>query len=288
MQPDVNAPVGRALDAATDCRIVPVSPGAPTSRFGTRDAGAPSGNGALIDALVPGSACVEMFSDVPEFTMFPLEAAVVSRAVGQRRREFATVRYCARLALHQVGMPAVAILPDGDGVPHWPVSSVGSMTHCKGYRAAAVGRSRDFHAIGIDAEPHASLASATRDLTLRDEERSHLSALAGSRPHVHWDRVLFCAKEAVYKAWFPTTRRWLEFVDVSVTVQPDGAFEARILVPEPRVAGVELDRFHGRWTVGRGLIVAGTSVRRCPASLTKHRVTERDGKIHAHLGERLT
>ena len=215
----------------------------------------------MIEALLPASACAEMFSDAPESTMFSIEAAAVATAVPERRREFGTVRYCARKALRQIGEPAVPILPDPDRAPRWPVGVVGSMTHCAGYRAAAVARSGELCGLGIDAEPHAAFPDEALDLVLRDEEREQLLALADASRDLHWDRILFCAKEAVYKAWFPLTRRWLDFADVSTTVHLDGTFRARLLVRRPRVAGLDLGSFDGRWTVGRGLVVAATSVR---------------------------
>jgi 4'-phosphopantetheinyl transferase EntD len=216
---------------------------------------------SMIATLVPASASAEMFSDAPESSMFPVEAAAVAGAVSERRREFGTVRYCARRALRQLGAPAVPILPDADRAPRWPLGVVGSMTHCAGYRAAVVARSGELCGVGIDAEPHAALPPAALELVLRDEEHTRLFALADAHRGLHWDRIVFCAKEAVYKAWFPLTRSWLDFPDVSVTVHPDGTFRARLQVPPPRVAGAELDSFGGRWVVGRGLVVAATSVR---------------------------
>jgi 4'-phosphopantetheinyl transferase EntD len=203
-----------------------------------------------------------MFSDAPESTMFPIEAAAVAKAVTERRREFATVRYLARTALREIGVPAVPILPDLDRAPQWPMGVVGSMTHCAGYRAAAVALSDELCGLGIDAEPHAPVPDAALDLVMRDEERTRLLALADASPGLHWDRILFCAKEAVYKAWFPLTRRWLDFADVSATVHVDGTFRANLRVRGPRVAGADLDGFSGRWMVGRGLVVAATSVSR--------------------------
>jgi 4'-phosphopantetheinyl transferase EntD len=211
---------------------------------------------SMIETLVPASASAEMFSDAPESTMFSVEAAAVAGAVADRRREFGTVRYCARKALRQLGVPPVPILPGANRAPRWPAGVVGSMTHCAGYRAAVVSRSRELGGVGIDAEPHAALPAAAGDLALRDEERQHLFALADAHPTLHWDRVVFCAKEAVYKAWFPLTRRWLDFPDVSVTVHVDGTFHARLRVPAPPA----LDRFSGKWVVGRGLVVAATTV----------------------------
>ena len=204
----------------------------------------------MIATLVPGSASAEMFSDAPEWTMFSDEAAAVARAGAERRREFGTVRYCARTALRQLGVPAVPILPDVDRAPRWPVGVVGSMTHCAGYRAAVVARSGELRGVGIDAEPHAALPPDMLDLVLGDEERLRLRTLADAQPALHWDRIAFCAKEAVYKAWFPLTRRWLDFEDVSTTFHLDGTFRARL-------RGADLS---GRWRVERGLILAATSL----------------------------
>jgi 4'-phosphopantetheinyl transferase EntD len=131
-----------------------------------------------------------------------------------------------------------------------------------------VARCHDLCGVGIDAEPHAAVPDAVFDLILRDEERARLSALAGARPDLHWDRVLFCVKEAVYKAWFPLTRRWLDFADVSVTAHLDGSFQARVCGPDARAAGVGLERFNGRWVVDRGLVVAATPVSRARAART--------------------
>jgi 4'-phosphopantetheinyl transferase EntD len=215
----------------------------------------------MIETLIPASASAEMFSDAPESAMFSAEAAAVAGAVAERRREFGTVRYCARKALRQLGVPAGPILPDVDRAPRWPAGVVGSMTHCAGYRAAVVARSGELRGVGVDAEPHAPLPAAAPDLVLRDDERMRVRELAETDPGRHWDRIVFCTKEAVYKAWFPLTRRWLDFPDVSVTLSPDGAFVARLDVPGPRVAGVGLRGFAGRWTVDHGLVVAATSVR---------------------------
>ena len=210
--------------------------------------------------MLPAGACAEIFHDVPESTLFAIEAAVVEDAVAERRREFATVRYCARRALAKIGVPAVPILPDEDGAPLWPVGLVGSMTHCVGYRAAVVARCHELRGVGIDAEPHAAVPDAVLGLILRGDERARLPGLAEARPDVHWDRILFCAKEAVYKMWFPLTRRWLDFADVSATAHLDGSFRARIRVPGARAAGVDLEWCNGRWVVDRGLVVAVTSV----------------------------
>lgn len=71
--------------------------------------------------------------------------------------------------------------------------------------------------------------------------------LARQAPGVASDRLLFCAKETVYKAWFPVTRRWLGFEDARVQLL-DRGFRATVGAP-----GVELA---GRWARAGGVLVA--------------------------------
>jgi 4'-phosphopantetheinyl transferase EntD len=205
--------------------------------------------------LAPGVTGAEAFADVAERLMLPAEAAVVARAVDTRRREFGTVRHCARRALAELGLPPVPLLPGQHREPGWPDGVVGSLTHCAGYRAAAVARADDMHSVGIDAEPHAPLPDGVLRTVARAEELPRLAALAADHPGMHWDRLLFCVKESVYKVWFPLARRWLGFADASVTPDPGGGFEVELLVAGPMVDGEELTGLTGRWLVEAGLVV---------------------------------
>jgi enterobactin synthetase component D / holo-[acyl-carrier protein] synthase len=221
----------------------------------------------MIASLVPEAVGAEHYGDVAEAAMHPAEAALVITAGAERRREFATTRQCARQALEALGVPTVAVLLDADGAPVWPDGVVGSLTHCPGYRAAAVGRSEAFRGLGIDAEPHMLLPPAVDDLVLRAEERARLRTLSAARPDVHGDRLVFSAKEAVYKAWFPVTRHWLGFEDVSITVRPDGGFEASLDPLLPPVGRTVPARIAGRWLVGRGFVLAAAWIAQASASV---------------------
>jgi 4'-phosphopantetheinyl transferase EntD len=215
----------------------------------------------VIERVLPdGVAHAEVFGDVPEATLFPAEAEVVSRAVDKRRREFTTVRHCARQALGRLGLPPVPLLPGERGAPRWPDGVVGSMTHCVGYRAAAVARRTDLWTLGIDAEPHAALPEGVLPLVSLPSERDLLDRLTAAAPEVSWDRLLFCAKEAVYKAWFPLARRWLDFHEAAVDLAEDGTFAVRLLVDGPVVAGEPVVGFTGRWVVERGIAVAAVAM----------------------------
>jgi 4'-phosphopantetheinyl transferase EntD len=91
-------------------------------------------------------------------------------------------------------------------------------------------------------------------------EADRLHRLAAERPDIHWDRLLFSAKESVYKAWFPLTGKWLDFMEADIELTPDGAFRAVLLVPGPLVGGRRVGHFDGRWTAGRGLVATAVAV----------------------------
>jgi len=140
---------------------------------------------------------------------------------------------------------------------------VGSIAHCRGYRGCAVARASELTTLGIDAEPHEPLPARLLGDIADSGEREALRSLAASVPEVNWDRLLFCAKEAVYKAWYPLTERWLGFEDATLEIDPERrAFTARLLVPGPTVDGTELSGFAGRWLIGDGLAVAAVAVSR--------------------------
>ncbi|MET8468637.1 4'-phosphopantetheinyl transferase superfamily protein [Streptomyces sp. NPDC006422] len=214
----------------------------------------------MIQKILP-AACgwSQSFTDGLDIDLFPQEQDVIAGAVAARQAEFTTVRACAREALSALGHAPVPLVPGERGAPTWPEGVVGSMTHCTGYRAAAVARTSEVVALGIDAEPNAALPEEVLPHIALPEDHIALEALPNSTA-VAWDRLLFSAKEAVYKAWFPLAGRWLDFRDATVTLTPDGTFTARILVPGPVLLGRPLTGFHGRWAVGDGLLVTTIAV----------------------------
>ncbi|MEU7495422.1 4'-phosphopantetheinyl transferase superfamily protein, partial [Streptomyces fradiae] len=190
----------------------------------------------MIDLLLPPEVSVaEAFHDPPDLPLLGTEPEEVSRAVEKRRREFTTVRWCARRALAGLGVGPVPIPRGERGAPVWPDRIVGSMTHCHGYRAAAVARDTDLRALGIDAEEHQPLPEGVLRLVASETERAHLAELARHQPDVHWDRLLFSAKESVYKAWFPLARRWLGHEDAELVFAVEGTFAARLHQRDPAV-----------------------------------------------------
>lgn len=215
----------------------------------------------LMRAVLPdidGLGFAELYSDPPGVQPHPDEEPLVARAVDKRRNEFSTARHCARLALGELGIAPVPILKGEKGEPCWPEGIVGSLTHCTGFRGAAVGRVGSVRSVGIDAEPHGVLPDGVLNAVSLPRERHELTALPGG---LHWDRILFCAKEATYKVWFPLTYRWLGFEDAHITFDIDadgtsGGFVSRILIDPAARHGAPLTELTGRWSVADGLVLA--------------------------------
>jgi len=217
----------------------------------------------VIERILPPSVvAAESFGDDPGAALFPEEQAAIANAVESRRREFATGRACAHTALARLGQSAAAVLRGPDGAPRWPGGTTGSITHCAGYRAAAVASAEDVVSLGIDAEPDEPLPDhGILNRIASDQERARLRELAARTPGTSWDRLLFCAKESVYKTWFPLARRWLGFESADVVIDASGGtFTARLLVPGPVVNGSPLTLLHGRWLACRGLLVTAIVV----------------------------
>ncbi|MFD6288997.1 4'-phosphopantetheinyl transferase [Streptomyces sp. NPDC060205] len=230
----------------------------------------------MIEELLPESVvAVEAHADdhaegtgapTPYPELYPEEEALIARAVEKRRREFTVVRGCARRAMEKLGVPPQAVVSGDRGAPRWPAGLIGSMTHCEGYAAAALARATDLASLGIDAEPHLPLPADVLPSVALPEEVRRLDELAADHPRIHWDRLLFSAKESVYKAWFPLTGKWLDFseADIEVFMDPghttSGGLSAGLLVPGPVVDGRRIGRFEGRWTVSRGLVATSVTV----------------------------
>lgn len=213
--------------------------------------------------LPPPVAVVDARGPLPGEALLPEEEALVARSVDKRRAEFTTVRTCARRAMAQLGLPPAPLLSGPKREPLWPAGVVGSLTHCAGYRAAAVAWASDVTTVGIDAEPHEALPEGVLPRVSLAAERARLRALPAG---VHWDRLLFSAKESIYKAWYPLARCWLGFEDARVDFRPGsdparGTFTAELLVEGmPLVGGQAVTVLPGRYTVRDGLLATAIAL----------------------------
>jgi enterobactin synthetase component D / holo-[acyl-carrier protein] synthase len=213
--------------------------------------GAPSILAGLLPAAVASAETREPLRD----GLFPAEEPALAGAGERRRDQFTRGRVCARRALGALGITPQAIPVGPRGAPVWPPGTVGSITHCAGYCAAAVAGAEDVVALGIDAEPNTPLPPRAIARVASERELAAIDHDLVAREGVSPGKLLFSAKEAVYKAWFPLTGAPLGLRDVELTIDlAGGRLEARPLISPARLEGGEISTLSGRWCARDGIV----------------------------------
>lgn len=199
-----------------------------------------------ISSLFPEEVvCVTATPDMEGAPLFPEEEAFIDGAVAKRRREYVLGRASARAALARLGIPDRPLRRDRLGAPVWPAGVVGSITHCEGFCGAVVARRGTIVGLGIDAEPAEPLPCEIVPRVCTVSE-SNWAQATPARPGADWYRLIFSAKESVYKACYPLVRRVLEFAEVEIAFEPTaGQFAVRF--PSARLAAA----LEGRELQGR-------------------------------------
>ncbi len=142
--------------------------------------------------------------------LLPEEAASISSRKDDARDASGAARHVARELLGQAGLVPAPIVKAATRAPIWPEGVVGSMAHDDDIALAAVAAAASFAGLGIDIEPADPLADEVAELVrmpadVLDDAHGNLGC-----------RLLFSAKEAVYKATFPLHQAILGFEDVTI------------------------------------------------------------------------
>jgi 4'-phosphopantetheinyl transferase EntD len=145
-----------------------------------------------------------------EHMLKPEEALALSRVVVKRRRASGAARIVARQLLFRIGYPGCSLPNAPSGAPVWPAGVVGSLAHDRDVAVAAVAKVDRIAALGIDVEPAEELPPDLIDYIATPKERRGVD----SQPY--YGRLLFAAKEAVYKAVHPLDGIFLEHHDVEI------------------------------------------------------------------------
>src|SRR5699024_6637159 len=195
-------------------------------------------------------------SDLVNFhNLHPLEQSVAAHSVDARKAEFGDARWCAHEALKELGYQGQEPILRGErGVRSWPVCCMGSVSHTPGFRAAVVAPTSQVTSLGLDVEVAEPLPEGVLSMIARSGEIPQINRLRKAEISFA-DRLLFCAKEATYKAWFAMTHRWLGFEQAEVEIREDGTLISYLLVrptPVPFICG--------RWMVRDGYIIVSTTV----------------------------
>lgn len=213
----------------------------------------------LRELLPPDVIVVAAEPEMWSVPLHPDEELLVRKAVEKRRREFAAGRACARRALEQLGVADFVLCANGDRSPRWPEGILGSITHSASYCAAAVCRRGRILGLGIDVE-----AADRIEENLVDWICSPLELKRGRSadvvPASVVVKLIFSAKESVFKSYYPATKKLLGFHDVEIEQWPDrNSFVARLA--DGRLPSLEGRRvFRGRYAVTADYVVTAVAV----------------------------
>lgn len=187
--------------------------------------------------------------------LYSAEEKAVANAVEARRREFAAGRACSREALADLGEPGGVLPRAEDGRPMWPEGVTGSIAHTRSHCVAVAARQAEVRAVGVDLEISETLEQPLwRRICTPREHAWVLEHTSSERLRGILVTLLFSSKEAVYKCVYPEIRRFLDFDDVEIQLDPvTGRFSPRVRTKTAELPG----RVHGRAGCLNGVIVAG-------------------------------
>ncbi|EGV28386.1 4'-phosphopantetheinyl transferase [Thiorhodococcus drewsii AZ1] len=205
----------------------------------------------LTDALVDGRVALAATDPRQRYDLFHLEHAAVRHAVPKRVNEFSAGRAAARCALSELGVPETEIPMDSDRSPIWPLGTRGSITHSSDICLAAVAWDSDIRLLGLDVEPDLPLGSDLVPMVCTDAERAWLDTHAMPNRYA---KLIFSAKESVYKAQYPYSRTLFGFETLDVEL--DLARDRFSAIFREEIPGFPLGtKIAGRFLIGHGLIV---------------------------------
>jgi 4'-phosphopantetheinyl transferase EntD len=223
---------------------------------------------SLQNLFPPAAQCV--FSDQPpdSIDLLPDETAATGNMRSARLREFAHGRHCAHKALSRFGLGDRPVPVGGNREPVWPDGVVGSISHAGDYAAVVVASDSDCIGIGIDLEINEALEPALVSMLCRPEEldriRGHRRDSEGKQEGGRENdpaltKLIFSAKESVFKCIWPRIRRFVDFDEIEIQI--DESAQTFLAVPHsgdlPRDL---LANLRGRYARTATLIATGAYI----------------------------
>jgi 4'-phosphopantetheinyl transferase EntD len=192
-------------------------------------------------------------SELPPPPLEPAEVVWTTGMTAQRAAQFARGRGCARAALRHLGCVPCAIPLDADMVPVWPDALVGSISHKVNAAVAAAAFASTHSWLGIDLELDEERdEAAVADRILTPMEALRLDDLARTgKALASPSTLVLCAKEAAYKAAFPSLRLELEWQDVEIRIDPTSRTFRTVRLGDIVEPGVQ-----GAFELGGGWLLA--------------------------------
>ena len=137
-----------------------------------------------------------------------------------RKEHYRFGRICAGEVLSKLGTLGQPVLRDPQTrEPLWPEGISGAITHSGNWAAAAAGKTSDVSGIGIDLEDlERQVDSRISRHVCIPEEQKWLQECEEDFLEQNL-KIIFSAKESIFKAFFPYTRTYLHFHDARILME---------------------------------------------------------------------
>lgn len=120
-------------------------------------------------------------------------------------------------AMRTLGLPSQPVCMGRDRAPIWPDGLTGSLSHTETCCVVVLTQTKTTSALGIDLEPNSALDQDLIPEICTPAEQFWVSQRSDP---AHQARLIFSAKEAVYKAQYSLSRTFMEFRDLCVIPHP--------------------------------------------------------------------
>ncbi len=147
--------------------------------------------------------------------IYPEEQDYVTNVATKRYREFTAGRLCAREVLKKLGIDNFPLLVGDNREPLWPSGIVGSISHCRDNCIVVASMDRRIAGLGVDIEDIAPLEAEIIALVCRQKEKQWITNVY-EPGYPDWAKIIFSAKESVYKCLFPAKNIHLDFKEVQI------------------------------------------------------------------------
>ena len=167
------------------------------------------------------SFCLLPIHSTSNQKLHPAEENYFSQLSSVSRKEhYRSGRICAGEVLSKLGTLGQPVLRDPQTrEPLWPEGISGAITHSGKWAAAAAGKTSDVSGIGIDLEDlERQVDSRISRHVCIPEEQKWLQECGEDFLDKNL-KIIFSAKESIFKAFFPYTRTYLHFHDARILME---------------------------------------------------------------------
>ena len=167
------------------------------------------------------SFCLLPIHSTSNQKLHPAEENYFSQLSSVSRKEhYRSGRICAGEVLSKLGTRGQPVLRDPQTrEPLWPEGISGAITHSGKWAAAAAGKTSDVSGIGIDLEDlERQVDSRISRHVCIPEEQKWLQECGEDFLEQNL-KIIFSAKESIFKAFFPYTRTYLHFHDARILME---------------------------------------------------------------------